>query len=140
MKKHVIGYTILILAVTFALTACGYRNGPPDDSTSWPENHVGVFSSEYGTMEFNGDGTSVAFEFSKEFADAAGCPEEKQEGTYAFLFDKKFWRYDKADSFVISVADVSYNFSNVFSETNENEIALFVPDLNDGESIVFKKQ
>ena len=103
-----------------------------------PDPHDGVFTSEYGTMTFNGDGESVTFDFSRELAEAAGLPGGEQSGTYVFLFQHGQWRYDKAERFRIAVSDVSYDFINDFTVTDGNTIALQSP-LNGEETILFIK-
>ena len=129
---------IPLLCILFFCAACGAKDLPPDSSLPEPEPHDGVFTSEYGTMTFDGDGESVTFDFTPELAEAAGLPTGEQTGSYVFLFQHGQWRYDKAESFRISVSDASYDFVNVFTLTDENTIALQSP-LNVGETILFKK-
>ncbi|MDO5443623.1 MAG: hypothetical protein Q4G10_08130 [Bacteroidia bacterium] len=97
-----------------------------------------MFTSEYGTLTFNGDGESITFDFTSELQAATGLPGGEQRGTYVFLFGHGQWRYDKADHFRISVSDASYDFINDFTVTDENTIALQSP-LNGEETIMFIK-
>ena len=133
MKKAAVATLLFIL-----LCACGGRDQPPDPGTPEPSAHNGVFASEYGTMTFNGDGESVVFDFTPKLAEATGLPDGEQNGSYVFLFQHGKWRYDKAERFRVSASDTSYDFINVFTETDENTIALQSP-INGEETILFKK-
>ena len=137
MCKKIFALYVLLLAV-FLLAACGAKDAPPGSSLPEPNPHDGVFTSEYGTMTFNGDGESITFDFTSEFAEATGLPGGEQSGSYAFLFQHGQWRYDKAERFRIAVSDVSYDFINDFTVTDENTIALQSP-LNGEETILFIK-
>ena len=137
MKKTVI-LIVLAIALLLLLCACGGRDQPPDPGTPEPPAHDGVFTSEYGTMTFNGDGESIIFDFMPELQEATGLPCGEQSGTYVFLFQHGEWRYDKAERFRISASDASYDFINDFTVTDENTIALQSP-LNGEKTILFKK-
>ena len=129
---------IPLLCILLFAAACGAKDTPPDSSLPEPDPHNGVFTSEYGTMNFNGDGESITFDFTPEFQEATGLPGGEQSGSYVFLFQHKQWRYDKAERFRITVSDVSYDFINDFTVTDENTIALQSP-INGGETILFVK-
>ena len=129
---------IPLLCILLFAAACGAKDTPPDSSLPEPDPHNGVFASEYGTMTFNGDGESITFDFTPELQEATGLPGGEQSGSYAFLFQHGQWRYDKAERFRIAVSDVSYDFINDFTVTDENTIALQSP-LNGEETILFKK-
>lgn len=60
-------------------------NQPYEPPYPAPNPHEGLFESEYGTMEFNGDGSSIKINFNATLAQLAGLPEGPQEGTYRFL-------------------------------------------------------
>ena len=137
MKKTVV-LIVLAIALLLLLCACGGRDQPPDPGTPEPPAHDGVFTSEYGTMTFNGDGESVIFDFMPELQETTGLPGGEQSGTYVFLFQHGEWRYDKAERFRISASDASYDFVNDFTVTDENTIALQSP-LDGEETILFKK-
>ena len=139
MRKNRIISTIAILATVLLLMSCGYKNGPPGDDTPWPENLNGEFTSEYGSMIFNGDGEKIVVDFSEELAQALNSQTGKQEGTYVFLFDHKAWRYDKSDELAISIGDCRYYFTNVFTQTNEDNLVLSLPEFNGDEPICFEK-
>ena len=129
---------IPLMCILLLFTACGAKDTPPDSSLPEPDPHNGVFTSEYGTMTFNGDGESITFDFTQELAESTGLPGGEQNGSYVFLFQHKQWRYDKAERFRIAVSDVSYDFINDFTVTDENTIALQSP-LNGEENILFIK-
>ena len=137
MKKTVV-LIVLAISLLLLLCACGGRDQPPDPGTPEPPAHDGVFTSEYGTMTFNGDGESITFDFTPELQEATGLPGGEQSGTYVFLFQHGEWRYDKAERFRISASDASYDFINDFTVTDENTIALHSP-INGEETILFKK-
>ncbi len=137
MCKKIFALYVLLLAV-FLLAACGAKDTPPDSSLPEPNPHDGVFTSEYGTMTFNGDGESITFDFTPELQEATGLPGGEQSGSYVFLFQHGQWRYDKAERFRIAVSDTSYDFINVFTVTDENTIAIQSP-LNGEETILFIK-
>lgn len=140
MRKNRIISTIAILATVLLLMSCGYKNGPPGDDTPWPENLNGEFTSEYGSMIFNGDGEKIVVDFSEELAQALNSQTGKQEGTYVFLFDHKAWRYDKSDRFEISIGDSTYSFTNMFTQTSGDRIVVCLPELNDNEPIYFERK
>jgi hypothetical protein len=108
---------LLVCAVGFYMFfSRGPRDGgnyPPVPDTPVPDPHNGLFVSEYGSMEFNGDDTTVIIDFGPELAEMSGLPEGRQEGTYTFLsgnlpphgsFDI---RYDAAHELRITVGDNS---------------------------------
>ncbi len=137
MKKTVV-LIALAISLLLLLCACGGRDQPPDPGTPEPPAHDGVFTSEYGTMTFHGDGECITFDFTPELQEATGLPGGEQNGTYVFLFQHGQWRYDKAERFRISASDASYDFINDFTVTDENTIALQSP-INGEETILFKK-
>ncbi len=135
-KKYLI---IPLMCILLFCAACGAKDLPPDSSLPEPEPHDGVFTSEYGSMTFNGDGESITFDFTPELQEATGLPGGEQNGSYVFLFQHKQWRYDKAERFRIAVSNVSYDFINNFTVTDENTIALQSP-FNGEETILFIKE
>ncbi len=138
MKKMRFFAAVVILMLLVPLS-CGYIDRPSDDGTPEPAPHDGVFTSQYGTMTFNGDGESITFDFTPEFAEAAGLPAGECTGTYVFLFHHGEWRYDKAECFRITAADASCDFNNDFTLTDENTISIQSP-LDGTESIKFVKR
>ena len=114
-------------------------NYPFEPDKPAPAPHDGLFSSEHGTISFNGDGESITFDFTPELQEATGLPGGEQNGSYVFLFQHKQWRYDKAERFRIAVSNVSYDFINDFTVTDENTIALQSP-FNGEETILFIKE
>ena len=137
-KRYFLLLAVTVLSVLTFLAACGAKDLPPDPGTPDPPAHDGVFTGEYGTMTFNGDGESITFDFTPELQEATGLPDGEQSGSYVFLFQHGQWRYDKAERFRITASDVSYDFINDFSMTDENTIALQSP-LNGEETILFRK-
>lgn len=138
MKKGKLFSTIVLILLLSFTVACG-SNTPPDGGTAAPNPYRGTFVSSYGTMIFNGDGESITFDLVPDMATTVGLPSGKTKGTYVFLFHNAEWRYDKAESFRITVGDVSYDFNNVFTLTNENTVAVLSP-MNAEEVILFKKE
>ena len=135
MRKRLL--LLLAASLLVFLSACG-NEPPPNDGTPEPAAHDGVFTSEYGTMTFNGDGESITFDFMPELQEATGLPGSEQSGSYVFLFQHGQWRYDKAERLRITASDASYDFINDSSMTDENTIALQSP-LNGKETILFIK-
>ena len=130
---------IPLICVLLFCAACGAKDDPPDSDLPEPDPHDGVFTSEYGSMTFNGDGESVIFDFTPGLTEATGLPDGEQSGSYVFLFQHGQWRYDKAERFRITASDASYDFINDFTATDENTIALQAP-LNGEETILFIKE
>ena len=133
MKKAV----ILLAAAIIFLTGCATEQPPAADSPE-PPAHTGSFVSEYGSMTFNGDGESVVIDFQSELADATGLPTGAAEGQYVFTFQQGMYRYDKADSFKLTIGECTYSFLNYFQETNENRICVLSPCDNKS-TLVFEK-
>ena len=86
MKKRRALLIFSAIILLFVSAACSYDGNPPDDGTPWPENHNGIFVSEYGSMTFNGDGETVIIDFSDELAQKTGLPAGEQSGNYVFLY------------------------------------------------------
>lgn len=136
MKKKLMLLLSAVLALC-CLAACRTEK-PPEEETPAPEAHSGTFVSEYGTLSFNGDGESVTVKITSELAKATGLPENEFDGTYAFTFHHGLWRYDQAERFSITFQDASYDFTNDFTLTDENTIAILSP-INGEETILFIK-
>ena len=130
---------ISIMVLCSACAASRPDNYPFEPDKPAPAPHDGLFSSEHGTISFNGDGESITFDFTPELQEATGLPGGEQNGSYVFLFQHKQWRYDKAERFRIAVSNVSYDFINDFTVTDENTIALQSP-FNGEETILFIKE
>ncbi|MBP0986503.1 MAG: hypothetical protein J6P39_05800, partial [Oscillospiraceae bacterium] len=83
MKKLLLFILSLLL-----FCACGTVNPgtmPYEPDTPAPAAHNGMFVSEHGTMQFNGDGEHLTYDFDEELAHLTGLPAGEQEGTYVFL-------------------------------------------------------
>lgn len=131
---------ILIIVMVFMaafLAGCFSDDSPPSDGTPDPPAHSGVFSSNYGTMTFHGDGKTVTIEFTDEFTEKVGVPSGKTECNYVFLFHNEMYRYDKAEYFRIIIGEKNYQFNNEFGTTNETKIVIRVPET--GEVVTFQK-
>ncbi|NLG10926.1 MAG: hypothetical protein GX562_05300 [Coriobacteriaceae bacterium] len=100
---------------------------PPKNDTPEPPPHVGVFVSECGSMTFNGDGQTVAIDFSDELAQALDLASGKASGTYVFKFYNGQWRYDDADEFSLFIDGRSVGFSTVLGGVDANLITLMSP-------------
>uniref|UniRef100_UPI0025FEDAFF hypothetical protein n=1 Tax=uncultured Ruminococcus sp. TaxID=165186 RepID=UPI0025FEDAFF len=99
----------------------------------------GEFTSDYGTLTFNGDGSSITTDTTEKFEQLCGLPAGEHEGTYVFLFQNGQWRYDKADTFRIMIGEDSYVFINNFTHTNENAVVITPIEEGAGE-ITFEKK
>ena len=60
-------------------------NIPYEPDTPAPAPHEGAFTSEHGSLRFNGDGESITIQFDGELAALTGLPEGEHTGTYVFL-------------------------------------------------------
>lgn len=129
---------IVMLLMTAFLAGCFTDDSPPSDGTPAPPAHNGVFSSDYGTMTFNGDGKTITIDFNEEFAEKTGVPAGKTECNYVFLFHNEMYRYDKAEYFRIIIGEKNYQFNNEFGTTNETMIVIRVPET--GDIVTFKKE
>ena len=97
-----------------ALGACaakpGYENRPYEPDTPAPAPLNGVFTSEGGSMTFNGDGKTIVLDLEPEFAKRAGLPEGHSEGTCTFIQDLPPYghvdvRYDTAHNLDITIGE-----------------------------------
>lgn len=129
---------LLALLLSMLLAACGGSDRPPDDGTPEPPVLKGVYSGEEGSLTFNGDGQSIILNISGELAAASGLPEGESRGTYVFLFRNEKWRYDKAETFRVTIGDKSWQFRNSLGQTDEKTVAAFMTD--GGEAVAFRKE
>lgn len=77
----------LTLAAAFLLMGCQravYDNRPYEPDTPAPSPHEGTFTSEYGSMVFNGDGETVTIDFREDLAERLNLPAGEQAATYQF--------------------------------------------------------
>ena len=97
-----------------SLGACaakpGYENRPYEPDTPAPAPLNGVFTSEGGSMTFNGDGKTIVLDLEPEFAKRAGLPEGHSEGTCTFIQDLPPYghvdvRYDTAHNLDITIGE-----------------------------------
>ena len=65
-----LGPLVLTVLLAVLVTACSSNDGPPEGDTPAPPALEGVFSSELGTLSFNGDGRSIVLDLTEEFAEA----------------------------------------------------------------------
>ena len=81
--------TAVILAAVLLLCGCSAlftdRNIPYEPESPTPAPHDGIFISEHGRMEFNGDGTSICIEFDDLLSELTGLEAGRHEGSYVFL-------------------------------------------------------
>ena len=87
--KKIIAAVILAFSIS-TLAACGTLGGgapnmPYVPDTPAPDPHIGLFVSDHGTMEFNGDGKTVIYNFDKTLAELTGLPEGEHEAEYSFM-------------------------------------------------------
>ena len=129
---------LLTLLLILGLAACGGTDRPPDDGTAAPPALQGVFSAEQGSFTFNGDGRSITLNLTGELAKASGLPEGESRGTFVFLFRNEEWRYDKAESFRVTIGDKSWQFPNAPGRTNETNLAIYLTE--GSEPVVFRKE
>ena len=117
IKRIILAAAVLLAAVIFYVlfvrSPRDNGNYPAVPDTPAPAPHSGRFVSDHGSLEFNGDGSTVIIDLDPELAELSGLPEGKQEGTYTFLsgnlpphgsFDI---RYDAAHEIRLTVGDIS---------------------------------
>ena len=80
----------ILAAMAMLLSLCaacsgGNGNKPYEPDIPVPAPHNGVFSSNHGSLRFNGDGESVTMDLDAYLAGLTGLPEGEHSGTYAFL-------------------------------------------------------
>lgn len=109
MRKHFI-CLILVPLLMFIICACRSNDAPPSSDTPEPAALQGVFESEVGSFEFNGDGKTVTIHVSEEMAEKTELPEGDIEAQYVFLFHGGSYRYDKAEYYRIIMGDQTYQF------------------------------
>lgn len=90
IKKSInVKITAVISAAVLMLCGCSAlftnRNVPYEPESPAPAPHDGIFISEHGRMEFNGDGTSICIEFDDLISELTGLEAGKHEGSYVFL-------------------------------------------------------
>lgn len=111
--KNRIMKALAVLLAALLLTSCagtggGGENIPYDPGTPVPAPHNGVFSCEFGTLTFNGDGTTVAAELDNSSGLFGELPAGKLEGTYRFVSDlpphgRTDVRYDTAHNLELTL-------------------------------------
>ncbi len=87
-----------------------YENRPYEPDTPAPSPLNGVFTSEGGSMTFNGDGKTIVLDLESGFAGRTGLPAGHSEGTFAFVQDLPPYghvdvRYDTAHDLDITVGE-----------------------------------
>ena len=121
MKKtlKIAAIILLVLAVFFGLMYVLSKREKEEDYSFEPDSpeplpHNGVFTCDYGTMTFNGDGKTVILDAGAYFSRITGIPEGKNEGVYEFLDwaippqETKPIRYDMAHKLRIMIDEESY--------------------------------
>ena len=87
---------IIVIALLMIITGFGYLvirntfivpgdNKPYEPDTPAPAPHDGVFTSEHGTMTFNGDDETIIVSFDDTLADLIGISAGEHEMKYEFL-------------------------------------------------------
>lgn len=127
--------SLLMLASCFGL---GGRDDPPDNGTPSPPDLAGTFEAEDGSALTFGEDHGVTLSFTEELAGKTGFPAGESAGTYVFLFRNEEWRYDSAESFRLTVGDLSVTFPNRIGETGETTVAFTLPET--GETVRFEKR
>lgn len=84
MKKAL---SILLALALLCGCLCGcivHENKPYDPGTPEPVPHDGLFTSEHGSLRFNGDEKTVTIDFDEYLAKLTGLPAGESEGSYVF--------------------------------------------------------
>lgn len=129
---------LLCLFILLGLCACT-KDKPPEDGAPEPAALNGTFLGEYGSLSFNGDGTTVTLDLTASGAEALALPYGETAANYVFLFHNEQWRYDKAETFRIILAEKPVSFRNALGQTDENTVAFYADAAGD-QAVVFQKQ
>ena len=136
IRNEIVLAVVLCFCAVVFFSACGGNDLPPDDGTPEPPALNGVYSSEYGTLTFDGDGKTILLNLTDKFAKKSELPSGETGGIYVFLFHNGRWRYDKAETFCITIGDERYSFQNATHVTDQNTVAFIL----DGETVKFERE
>ena len=126
---------IVFLGAMVLLSACVSNDFPPDDPTTEPAPIYGEYVTECAMFTLNADHT-LHIDITEEFSKKSGLPAGENSGTYVFLYRNEEWRYDKAETFQITIKGVNYSFLNAVGTTNNKTLAFYLPD---GDMVSFNK-
>ncbi|MBR6005784.1 MAG: hypothetical protein IK063_06120 [Clostridia bacterium] len=126
---------IAFLGTMVLLSACGSNDFPPDDPASEPAPIYGEYVTECGVFTLNAD-HALHIDITEEFSKKSGLPAGENSGTYVFLYRNEEWRYDKAETFQITIKGINYSFLNAVGTTNNKTLAFYLPD---GDIVLFNK-
>ena len=132
----------LIAALTLVLLLCACQSEkPPEFDTPDPPPLSGTFTAaDFGTLTFNGDGKSITVDGTQKFEDFSLISAGKHEGTYVFLYrGGGVIRYDKAETFQITIGGKHYRMINEPDNTGETQIVLRSIQ-NGSDTVKFEKQ
>ena len=89
MKKFLrVALSVSLIWIMVLCSACAASrpdNYPFEPDKPAPAPHDGLFSSEHGTISFNGDGESIVIDFDSFLAELTGLPAGEHTGVYVFL-------------------------------------------------------
>ena len=157
MKKDVLILAALLLLCS-CLCGCVHENKPYDPGTPEPAAHDGLFTSEHGSLRFNGDGKTVTIDFDEYLARLTGLPAGETEGSYVFLsgdlppHGSVEVRYDTAYELKLSAGETSVvvelgepsqdgkSWHSFLGMVTPVKIPLVVRDDAESISVVFEKQ
>ena len=137
MKRTWQAYIFVLIIMAILLAGCGGNDAPPAADTPEPAALNGVYESELGSFEFNGDRKTVIVHASEEMSKRTEMPQGDTAAQYVFIFHNGTYRYDKAEYFRIIVEDKTYQFDNDFTQTNESRIVIRLG--SDSEPTVFER-
>ena len=95
----------------------------------------GEYVKECGVFTLNAD-HALHIDITEEFSKKSGLPAGENSGTYVFLYRNEEWRYDKAETFQITIKGINYSFLNAVGTTNNKTLAFYLPD---GDIVLFNK-
>jgi hypothetical protein len=132
--KTLIVSIISVMTLILCFSACGTptNDAPPWPDTPEPDPLSGVYSGQYGTLTFNGDGRSVT-------ADFKGKAEEIiPDGEYSYVF---LWnvggevRYDIASDFRLFRGDDYWQFGSYGGLPDTFEISYYYSNISQYEDV-----
>jgi hypothetical protein len=157
--KQAFSLLLALALLCSCLCACVQDdNRPYEPDTPAPEAHEGLFTSEHGSLRFNGDGKTVTIDFDEYLAGLTGLPAGESTADYVFLsgdlppHGSVEVRYDTAHELKLTVGEQSVVLQirepSEDGKTSYVSIGMVTPEhipvmLSDGEGQVcfaFEKQ
>ena len=120
-------------ALLLFLSACWFRNIPPDPGSEKPAPLEGTFVSGPDTLFFSGEGRGIHW----HFAEAPLPLDAKGQGICVFLFHNEEYRYDAAESFCLrDTRGRQVTFALSSGPATEKSMTLYGGNWPDGKTFI----